>query len=173
MILSESHLSFEYKKDLIQSLFEGFDWDYYFKNYSIDHDVKLPGPFPERPTLAILEWISEIPLSSQPLEILNQLLSRGGLSSQALNKAIEIIVSNSNLEFKTKTQMLIKLIEKSRLYQAHYERIFAISDSFPEELKKQIQEAIPSHLEEKLEGKGEKSSKLEVCICKSEEGFLV
>lgn len=139
-ILLEPLFDLKLKVDLIQSLFEGFSWDYYFKNYNHDYDVKLPAALPGEPTLAILFWISKLPLADIPFQILNRMVSVGKLSPQAIDKVIDIMTENPNEEFKT--QLLIKLIKKTSLHQGHRRRILMISTPFSDELKSQIQEAI-------------------------------
>lgn len=138
-ILLEPHFGLKLKENLIQSLYAGFDWDYYFKNYSIDHDVKRPAEFPEKTTEAILEWLSKIPQANMPFQILEEMVSRGKLSPQGIDQALDILIENPDEDFKT--QVLIKLIKKASLHPVDHRRILMISTFFSEESKWQIQEA--------------------------------
>lgn len=140
IVLAERHFSFKYKCVLIQCLLEGFDWDYYFKNYSINHDVKRPGHFPEKAASAIIDWLSQLPQLQMPTNILKEMVFRGGLNSESIHKTIDLITEHSDAKFKI--EILIKLIEKSSLYSDHYQRISHILESYPDETNRLIQEAI-------------------------------
>lgn len=127
------------KLNLIEFLVEGFDWNYYFKNYSMDDDVHLPASFPSSVRSTIMQFISrEVPglLIDKKMKIILQLSSRAGMDSNEIHQTLDLIITNQSLDYQL--YCILRLPSNSNLLQDHYQRIRNISESFSEELRNQI-----------------------------------
>lgn len=153
-ILVKPHFNAQFKIDLIGSLAKGYDWQYYFKNYSMNDDVKLPAPYPEKVRLTIMEFLSRernFPedLREMRIQIIIDLLSRGEMNSKEIDKTLDLISEIPLSE--THLFLVFLLLQNAKLSADNYQRIIDISASYPEKNKNNILRYIEGEVEKRRE----------------------